>query len=226
MPDLVVTIDGPAGSGKSTIARLVAGELGAVFLDTGAMYRAVTVAAMRKGVDLGSSEELMAVLRGTEFGFSVEQELMVVSIDGVDITDAIRDPDVTVEVRHIACDAGIRSELVALQRAFAEKEGRIVAEGRDQGTVAFEDAGFKFFLTAEIGERARRRKEQLGEAGNGIDIAELERQIASRDASDEGRATGPLVAASDAVVVDTTGMNVEETVKELMGYILAGKDGG
>lgn len=225
MSDLVVTIDGPAGSGKSTIAKLLAEELGAVFLDTGAMYRAVTLAAMQKGKDLSDSAELMDLLQKTEFGFAIEDGEMSITIDGADVSEEIRDPEVTIKVRHVASDAAIRNELVAMQRSLAKKQKMVVTEGRDQGTVVFGDADFKFFLTAELTERARRRREQLLESGQDVDIEQLQEQIKSRDASDQSRTTGPLVAAKDAILIDTTGMSVKEVVENLIEHIGARNDG-
>lgn len=225
MSDLVVTIDGPAGSGKSTIAKLLAEELGAVFLDTGAMYRAVTLAAIRKGKDLSDSAELMDLLQKTEFGFAIENGEMSITIDGVDVSEEIRDPEVTIKVRHIASDASMRNELVAMQRSLAKNQKMVVTEGRDQGTVVFSDADFKFFLTADLTERARRRREQLLESGQDVDIEQLQEQIKSRDASDQLRTVGPLVAAQDAIVIDTTSMSVKEVVENLIEHIGARNDG-
>lgn len=225
MSDLVVTIDGPAGSGKSTIAKLLAEELGAAFLDTGAMYRAVTLAAMRKGKDLSDSAELMDLLQKTEFDFAIENGEMSITIDGVDVSEEIRDPQVTIKVRHIASDAAMRKELVAMQRSLAKKQKMVVTEGRDQGTVVFGDADFKFFLTAELTERARRRREQLLETGEDVDIEQLQEQIKIRDASDQSRTTGPLVVAKDAILIDTTGMSIKEVVENLIEHIGAGNDG-
>lgn len=224
MSDLVVTIDGPAGSGKSTIAKLLAEELGAAFLDTGAMYRAVTLAAMRKGKDLSDSAELMDLLQKTEFDFAIENGQMSITIDGVDVSEEIRDPQVTIKVRHIASDAAMRKELVAMQRSLAKKQKMVVTEGRDQGTVVFGDADFKFFLTAELTERARRRREQLLETGEDVDIEQLQEQIKIRDASDQSRTTGPLVVAKDAILIDTTGMSIKEVVENLIEHIGAGND--
>lgn len=225
MSDLVVTIDGPAGSGKSTIAKLLAEELGAVFLDTGAMYRAVTLAAMRKGKDLSDSAELMDLLQETEFGFAIEDGEMSITIDGADVSEEIRDPEVTIKVRHVASDASMRNELVAMQRSLAKNQEMVVTEGRDQGTVVFGDADFKFFLTADLTERARRRRKQLLESGQDVDIEQLQEQIKSRDASDQLRTVGPLVAAKDAIVIDTTGMSVKEVVENLIEHIGARNDG-
>ncbi|MCK5564250.1 MAG: (d)CMP kinase [Planctomycetes bacterium] len=215
----VVTIDGPAGVGKSSVANAVAKQLGAAFLDTGAMYRAVTLAAIGDGADLNDESVLLEILDSKNFSFDVADDGMTVAIDGVDVTEAIRDPNVTSNVRFIASAVKVRERLVDLQRAFACEHERIVTEGRDQGTVAFADAGFKFFLTADVEERAKRRKLQLEAAGKKADINELIENIKKRDAGDEQREAGALAAAGDAVIVDTTGLSFEQVVEKLVEEI-------
>jgi cytidylate kinase len=216
MAELVVTIDGPAGSGKSTIARLLAERLGFSFLDTGAMYRAVTLAAMEAGVDMSDEDELIAVLERGEFDFASDDGGMRVSVNGVCVTGAIREPAVTANAHYIASSPRVRERLVKMQREFAEKEERIVTEGRDQGTVAFSDADYKFFLSAELKERARRRQEELRNRNVEVSIEELAEAISKRDKSDQSREVGPLAAADDAIVVDTTDMGIEEVLNELL----------
>lgn len=215
MADLVVTIDGPAGSGKSTMARLLAERLGATFLDTGAMYRAVTLAAVRDGVDLTDEEQLLRVVQGHRFEFEAAGGRMLVRIDGGDVTDLIRDPDLTGKVRHAAASTGVRERLVAMQRAFAARHDRIVTEGRDQGTVVFPDARVKIFLTADPAERARRRAEELQAKGDAVDLEQMRRAIEARDRSDEERTVGPLKPAQDAVRIDTTGSAIEQSVERI-----------
>ena len=216
---MVITIDGPAGSGKSTIAQLVAERLGAGFLDTGAMYRAVTLAAMRSGVDLTDEESLVGVMDGNEFRFAITDSHTQVSINGVDETDAIRDPAFTVNVEYIASAPKLRAKLVKMQRSLAGYLEKIVTEGRDQGTIAFADADFKFFLVAGLAERARRRQAQLKENGKEVDLEELKQQILQRDASDEAREVGPLVCAEDAITIDTTELNIEQVIEKILGHI-------
>ena len=201
---MVITIDGPAGSGKSTIAQLVAERLGAGFLDTGAMYRAVTLAAMRNGANFTDEEAHVGVMDSNEFRLAITDSHTQVSINDVDETDAIRDPEVTVNVKYIASAPKLRSALVKMQRSLAGYLEKIVTEGRDQGTVAFADADYKFFLVADLAERARRRQAQLKENGAEVDLEELKQQIVQRDASDEAREVGPLVCAEDAITIDTT----------------------
>ncbi len=219
MANLVVTIDGPAASGKSTVARLVAERLGASFLDTGAMYRAVTLAAMQAGIDMSDEKELLAVLDETKFGFAVKNGKMKVSIDGVDVTEQIRQPAVTGKARHIASATKMRERLVEMQREFASGQEKIVTEGRDQGTVAFPNADVKFFLTAEPSERAKRRLAELQAEGSGGSLEQIQKAIEERDKSDRSRTVGPLRPAGDAIVVDTTDLSVEEVVEKVLSCI-------
>lgn len=216
MADLIITIDGPAASGKSTVARLLADKLGASFLDTGAMYRAVTLAAMQAGVDLSSQEELLGVVQAHEFQFSVRAGRMRIAVDAVDVTEMIRNPRVTANARYIASAPKVREKLVQMQRQFAAGRQKIVTEGRDQGTVAFADADMKFYLTADPAERARRRQAELGAEGGGESLEQLQRAIEERDKSDQSRAVGPLRPAKDAIVVDTTNLSIDEVVEKLL----------
>jgi len=216
MANLVITIDGPAASGKSTVARLLAERLGVSFLDTGAMYRAVTLAAIEAGVDMNDEEKLLCVLDNRTFQFTVREGKMVACIDGVDVTDQIRRPEVTANARYIASAARLREKLVEMQRQFAAREKKIVTEGRDQGTVAFPDADVKFYLTADVGERARRRQAELQDRDGCENLEQIQRAIEDRDKSDEERAVGPLRPAEDAVVVDTTDLSIEEVVEKLL----------
>jgi cytidylate kinase len=215
MTRFVVTIDGPAASGKSTVARRLAGALDATFLDTGAMYRAVTLAAVRDGVDLSDQRQLIEAIGRHRFDFQTAQGKMRVRIDDEDVTDAIRDNELTAKVRHIAAAPLVRAKLVEMQRAFAERYCRVVTEGRDQGTVAFPDALVKFYLTADTTERARRRMAELKARGADVNLERTRQEIESRDQSDENRAVGPLRPATDAIVVDTTNLSIEQVVERL-----------
>ncbi|MFA5554050.1 MAG: (d)CMP kinase [Phycisphaerae bacterium] len=217
MAELIITIDGPAGSGKSTVAKKLAEKLGAQFLDTGAMYRAVTLAAMNRQIDLSDEAALIKLLEDTKFQFEPVRGLTKVIIDGCDATEQIRGFDVTANAKFIASASGIRAKLVEMQRNFAEKMHKVVTEGRDQGTVAFPDAQVKFFLDADIEERAKRRLAELGEKGRSFE--QIKQAIEKRDASDRQRTYSPLKAAADAVTVDTTNMTIEQVVDKLFGII-------
>jgi len=219
MADLIITIDGPAASGKSTAARLLAEKLGVSFLDTGAMYRAVTLAAMQADVDMSDEDELLGVIETSEFQFSLRDDKMVVCIDGIDVTGQIRRPQITANARHIASSPKAREKLVQMQRRFAAGRGKIVTEGRDQGTVAFSDADIKFYLIADSLERARRRQAELRAKGGDETLEQIQKAIEERDKSDENRTVGPLRPAEDAIVVDTTDLSIEEVVEKLLGYV-------
>jgi cytidylate kinase len=214
--DLIITIDGPAASGKSTVAQLLAQKLNTGFLDTGAMYRAVTLAAIRSGADMNDEEKLLSVLGNTEFQFATQKGKMTVCMDGVDVSEQIRRPDVTAKSRYIASSAKLRSRLVQMQRQFAANTEKIITEGRDQGTVAFPDADIKFYLTADKKERARRRQLELRAKGSCESLEKIQKAIEDRDKSDEDRTVGPLKPADDAVVVDTTNLSIEKVVEELL----------
>jgi len=219
MADLVITIDGPAGSGKSTAARLLARKLGASFLDTGAMYRAVTLAAMQAEVDMSDEDKLLGVMETSEFQFSLRDDKMVVCINGIDVTEQIRQPQITANARHIASSPKAREKLVQMQRQFAAGRQKIVTEGRDQGTVAFSDADIKFYLMADSIERARRRQAELRAKGSDESLEQIQKAIEERDKSDENRTVGPLRPAEDAIVVDTTDLSIEEVVEKLLCYV-------
>jgi len=216
MSRLVVTIDGPAASGKSTVARLLADKLNATFLDTGAMYRAATLAAMQKGVDLTKQKQLIDVLDNTQFSFTPARDGMRVHVAGADVTDEIRGPQVTANARYVAGCIPARQRLVEMQRRFAETHDKIVTEGRDQGTVVFPDADVKFFLTADLDERARRRQAELKAEGVEQTTEQIRRAIQKRDISDQNRSVGPLKPADDAIIVDTTSLTIEQVVEKLV----------
>ena len=217
--NIIITIDGPAGVGKSTVSQMLAKRLGVSFLDTGAMYRALTLAAMNENADLNKTEQLLDILKRKVLQFDISSGVMKVSIDGIDVSEEIREPSVTANVRYIAEKPELRKQLVRMQRDFARHHGGIVTEGRDQGTAAFPDADFKFFLTAGAEERARRRQAQLGESGKEADLEELRENIEKRDASDKNRTIGPLTPADDAIVIDTTNMQAQQTVEKMTEYI-------
>jgi cytidylate kinase len=206
----VVAIDGPAGAGKSTVARALAHRLGLEYLDTGAMYRAVTFAAVRRGLPLDDVARVGELSRELELEVS---EAGVV-VDGVDATAAIRSNEITAAVSAVAANSEVRAEMRARQRAWAEARGGGVIEGRDIGSVVFPEAVLKLYLTASPRVRAERR---VAEAGGNID--EIERAIALRDNSDSSRADSPLREADGSIVVDTSGLGIEAvlvTIQELL----------
>ena len=168
---------------------------------------------------MSDEEKLLGVLDNRDFQFAVREGKMVVFIDGLDVTEQIRRPEVTASARYIASAAKLREKLVEMQRQFAAGEKKIVTEGRDQGTVAFPDADVKFFLTAEARERARRRQ---AESLRNESLEQIQRAIEERDKSDEGRAVGPLKPADDAIVIDTTDLSIEEVVEKLLRYVEEG----
>jgi CMP/dCMP kinase len=219
MTQLIVTIDGPAGSGKSTVGRLLAEKLNACFLDTGAMYRTVTLAAMQAGIDLNDENLLLDLMGRVSLEFSPGKKEMLAGINSRDVTERIRRPDITANVHFIASRAALRDKLVAMQRDFASAHKKIVTEGRDQGTVAFPNADVKFYLIAGTGERARRRKIQLQEKGVEQPIEQVESDIVKRDNRDIGRDTGPLKPAADAILVDSTDMNIDQVVQKLFDLV-------
>jgi cytidylate kinase len=219
MADLIITIDGPAASGKSTAARLLAAKLGADFLDTGAMYRAVTLAAMQAGIDMSNEDRLLDIIDNRDFQFSIKDDTMIVCIDGLDVTEEIRSPYITANARHIASSPKARDKLVRMQRNFAKDRQKIVTEGRDQGTVAFPDADIKFYLEADLAERAKRRQVELRSQGGEQSLEEIQKAIEERDKSDQNRAVGPLIPAKDAVIVDTTDLSIEGVVEKLLSLV-------
>jgi cytidylate kinase len=217
---MIVTIDGPAGSGKSTAARRLAERLGFEFLDTGAMYRAVALRSLTLGADVDDAKRIAEIARNIQ----IDALGPIVRADGSDVTTAIRTPEVTGAASRVAAIPDVRAAMVRLQRKAAE--GRhVVSEGRDQGTVVFPDAECKFFLTADPNERARRRRQELAEQGEEIAFEDLLRQILERDTRDETRETAPLRAADDAVRIDTSHLSLEQTVQQ-MEAVVRQKTGG
>ena len=207
----LIAIDGPAGSGKSTVARAVAARLGVAHLDTGAMYRAVALAALRRGVDPGDEEAVAEVARRAEIEVGDDK----VVVDGVDATAEVRGREVSEAVSAVASNAEVRRELVRRQREWAESHSGGVVEGRDIGSVVFPDAGLKVYLTASDEVRAQRRAEEGGEG----DHEAVAAYIARRDQLDSTRGSSPLVVAEGAAVIDTTGRSVEEVVEEVLARL-------
>jgi len=202
----VIAIDGPAGAGKSTVARALANRLGLEYLDTGAMYRAVTLAAMRRGIDLADVEQVAKLAQQ----LTLEVGEHGVLVDGIDATTEIRRREVTTAVSAVASNSAVRAELVRRQRNWASERGGGVLEGRDIGSVVFPDAELKLYLTAAPRVRAERR---VAEAGGDVD--EMTEAIELRDQYDRQRADGPLVQADGSIVVDTTGLSIDEVLERI-----------
>jgi cytidylate kinase len=219
MAELIITIDGPAGVGKSSTAKRLAQMLGAAFLDTGAMYRAATLAAMQSGCKLDNIGALEKIIDATNFKFQITGGQMTVRINGKDATERIRDINVTDNVHFIASMPSLRGRLVKMQRQFASEQTKIVTEGRDQGTVVFPNADYKFFLTADAEKRTKRRACELMEKGIKVDTAKLQQDIEKRDASDRNRNTAPLIPAKDAVIIDNTNLTLDETINKIMEIV-------
>ena len=203
----VIAIDGPAGAGKSTIAKALAARLGLKYLDTGAMYRAVTCAAMQRNIPVDDQSAVAELARS----MALDVDDRGVIVDGADVTSAIRTAEVTESVRWIASNSDVRTELRNRQRDWADAHGGGVIEGRDIGSVVFPDARLKLYLTASPRVRAERR---VAEAGGDVD--EIERAIASRDDSDTSRADGPLRKADGSRVVDTSGLDIDQVLEAII----------
>jgi cytidylate kinase len=215
----VVTIDGPSGSGKGTISRIVAGRLGWHYLDSGALYRVVGYAAQRDRADLSDHAGLAALARNTDIRFDTDGDAEPrVLVDGVDATDAIRTETAGTAASAIASIPEVRQALVDKQHAFRRPPG-LVADGRDMGTVIFPDARFKVFLTASAAQRAQRRHKQLKDKGVSVNLTDLLREILARDARDAERVVAPLKPAEDAVLIDTTDVPVERVVERVLALL-------
>lgn len=222
---MVVAIDGPAGSGKSTVTHLVARKLGYVHIDTGALYRAVALKAEEGGIGIENGAALGKLAAGARIEFQwLNDERNHVFLDGKNVSDRIRTPEMSMDASRASAHPEVRQALLELQRtlgrqAAAEAGGGAVLEGRDIGTVVFPDADIKFFLTASVDSRARRRMVELEGRGIYLDFAEVRKQVVERDRGDTERKAAPLRKADDAIEVDTTNMTVEEVVERLASEV-------
>ncbi|MBI4335692.1 MAG: (d)CMP kinase [Candidatus Omnitrophica bacterium] len=220
---IVIAIDGPAGSGKSTVSRLIAKKLGFLYLDTGAMYRALTLKAMRNNLDMNDEKALTDMAKETDIKLEMEpaSERTKVFMDGEDVTLDIRTPELTDKIKYIAMVPGVRKVMVGIQRAMGQRQS-VVLEGRDTTTAVFPDAEYKFYIDADLKERARRRFQELESLGMKASLKEVEEDARSRDISDQTRAVGPLKKAEDAVFIDTTSLGVDEVVNKILAKVNAG----
>lgn len=212
-PKFIVTIDGPAAAGKGTVARGVARELGIFCLDTGAMYRAAALCALRSNTDIEETDKLSALLSESKITFNAEYAIF---LNGEDISSEIRKPEMAQYASDIAEIPIVREQMKSRQREIASEHGAIVAEGRDMGTIVFSDAKFKFYLNASIDERARRRWRELVEHGNQIELEEVKNLMAMRDEQDSTRDLSPLHPAPDAVIINTTALPASDVVQTIV----------
>ncbi|MCB0221057.1 MAG: (d)CMP kinase [Chrysiogenetes bacterium] len=220
----IVAIDGPAGSGKSTASRGAARELGYLYIDTGAMYRAAALAAQRAGLDLSDDLAVSEFCRNLDIGFgapgSREDGSAPVLLAGEDVSDQIRTREIAMMASDFSQKPALRKRLTAIQRSLGASGG-VVMEGRDIGTVVFPEARAKFFVSASPAERARRRCEELQAAGQEADLGAIEREIRARDAQDAGRAHAPLKKAADAEEIDSTAMSIEDVIARIVARVKA-----
>jgi cytidylate kinase len=215
---LVIAIDGPAASGKSTTARLVAERLGYMHVDTGAMYRAVTLKVLRSGISLENEGPIARLMESTHVELRSDHGKLAVLLDGEDVTERIRTPEVTRSVSAVSRLKDVRATMVREQRALG-RHGGLVLEGRDIGTVVFPDADCKFFMIAGLEARANRRRKEMEGTGVGTDLDQLLREIEERDRLDSTRTESPLRKADDALVVDTSDLSIEEQVEFVVGKV-------
>lgn len=216
--ELIVAIDGPSGAGKSTLSKRLARALGYVNIDTGAMYRCVALAALRRGVDPRGDRELERLCADLDIGFVREENDERVLLDGEDVSGEIRDPEISLLTSTVAASPAVREAMVRLQRQMGLRGG-VVLEGRDIGTVVFPEAEAKFFLLATAEERGRRRYEELKARGMAVDLRQTIDEVEARDAADSAREHAPLVRAEDAVVIDSTDSTIDEVLAEMLDVI-------
>lgn len=213
-----IAIDGPAGAGKSTVARKLAKELGYVYIDTGAMYRALTWKALQGGVDPGNEAELYKLASGIKIHFEYHSGQQKVLCDGEDLTAAIRMPEVNAAVSAIASHPAIRKIMVKEQQQMSDRVS-VVMDGRDIGECVLPDAEYKFFITASIEERARRRAEEIAGSGFDVDLDAILKEIARRDKNDSEREIGALKILPESIIIDSSSMDVEEVLEKMLAFI-------
>jgi cytidylate kinase len=211
----VIAIDGPAASGKSTTARLVAARLGYLHVDTGAMYRAFALKVLRRKIAVDDRQGIEALISGTHIALGLQGDALRVFLDGEDVSDAIRSPAISRAVSPVSGHPGVRRAMVREQRVLGV-QGGIVMDGRDIGTVVYPDADLKFFMVASLEARARRRQEELTGTGTAIPLDAVVQDIRERDARDAGRAESPLRRADDAINIDTSAMTIEQQVEMVL----------
>ncbi|EOT28181.1 (d)CMP kinase [Enterococcus saccharolyticus] len=218
MKKINIAIDGPASSGKSTVAKILAKEYGYIYTDTGAMYRSVTYLAIQHQVDFEDEQQLVALIKRYPITFKQTETGQLIFVDGQDVTDAIRQPEVTNNVSIVSAHEKVRHELVRQQQKIAENGG-VVMDGRDIGTVVLPKAEVKIFLVASVIERAERRFKENQSKGIATDFDTLKKEIEQRDYLDSNREVSPLKQAEDAVRIDTTGLSIEEVVAAIKAVV-------
>jgi cytidylate kinase len=216
---IIITIDGPSGAGKSTVAQIVAEKLGLLYMDTGAMYRAVALLVTRSGTNADDEEELERVLRTSSIMIDINSDNNAkVLLDSEDVSDKIRTPEISRLSSYLATKRVVRNRLKVIQLEMGAK-GNIVAEGRDMGTCVFPNADFKFYLDASIDERAKRRWLQLNAVGSQLTLYEIKREIEQRDVQDKVRSESPLHPARNAVIIDTTKLSADEVIELILSEV-------
>ncbi len=216
----IITIDGPSGAGKSTVSKILADKLGYYYLDTGAMYRACALKAFKLGLNPDNPKHAQKVVQELNLHLEPKGRHLRIILDGEDVTDKIRTEEIGMGASKISRHQIVREKLWQIQREVGKNRG-IVAEGRDMGTVVFPDADFKFFLTASLEERAKRRFKELKERGINVNLDQLKKEVEKRDQQDSQRELAPLKPANDAIVIDTTNLTIDQVVDVLLEKIRA-----
>ena len=212
----VIAIDGPAGAGKSTIAKMAAKELNYIYIDTGAMYRGVAWLVLQKYNTPVTTKDILSVLENIDIHLAYDQNgTMLVYVNHQDVSTKIRTPEVTALVSQVAAISQVRAKMVELQRKMAQK-GAVLMDGRDIGTCVLPNADLKIYLTASVEERARRRAKELQEKGYDVDVEKIKQDITMRDEADMNREISPLKQADDAILLDTTNMNIQEVLQAII----------
>lgn len=215
MKTLLITVDGPAGAGKTTISRMLANMLHYRYIDTGALYRAVALEAMNAGITTDDDEKLESLCRALELEFVVENGKTRLYSKGLDITEKIRTPEISMKASDFSAVSVVRRYLLEIQRRMGDKKGAVF-EGRDMGTVVFPDADLKFFLDASIETRAQRRFEEIKDLHGGLTLEQVEKDMKRRDINDSTRDLSPLKKPQDAIVIDSTGLSLNQVVESML----------